>query len=888
MENSDLRKICVIDGNALMHRAFHAISTSLRSSDGTPTNAVFGFFNMFCKFVSELKPDVTLCTFDHGKATHRLELFGDYKANRPKMDDDLRVQFPVVEEVLHSMDVPIIVEEGWEGDDVMGTISKMCSDNNLTCYLVTGDKDMNQLVANNIFTVTTDRKAKDVIIRDSEAVKARFGVRPDQIIDYLAIVGDHADNIPGVEGIGEKGAAQLLEKYGTLDKIYENLSDFKGKRLENLINHKDDAYLSQKLATINTELNLDLDLNSIQSFNYDENALNETLEQFELRATAASFKKMMNVLKLNESDNLETSDNLAIPDFIDFDEARKLIEKAILDGESVGASLVFPTKAYLKKHPEGSDTVGISTDKLITCTSCDEARSLIELSLKKSLLVAYDVKEVAELAYPHDSSVVSNLTEEEMLHAKTFDVHVCSNMLDSYKTFRTQEEFFSSLNRAYSVDDDICKRASEFAYLSLFEKGEQEKKLEADPPLKKLFFELEVPLTNVLSIIERNGCRLNDDTLRNLKDLCDEQISELSEKIFDLAGHDFKIESPAQLSIVLFQEMGIKPLKKNKSGYSTDAKVLKELSEEHEICNFVIKHRELSKLKSTYIEALPKIRLSDNLVHTKFNQAVTATGRLSSSDPNLQNIPVRTDLGRKIREAFVPLNDGELFMSADYSQIELRLLAHLSEDEHLIDAFQSGRDFHTQTASRIFGVSESEVTSAMRSKAKAVNFGIIYGQQAFSLSKQLGVSYGEAKDIIDRYYYSYPQVRVFLDTVVSDATRDGFAKTMFGRKRMIPELQSQNKQIQAFGQRTAMNHPMQGSAADIIKMAMIKLADEMVKRDLKSKILIQVHDELDLSVVEGEYEEVCALVKEIMENTTKLKVPLTVDISSGKNWSEAH
>ena len=392
----------------------------------------------------------------------------------------------------------------------------------------------------------------------------------------------------------------------------------------------------------------------------------------------------------------------------------------------------------------------------------------------------------------------------------------------------------------------------------------------------------------MLSVIERHGCKLDDEILKTLRTYCDDELNALSSKIFELAGHEFKIESPAQLSIVLFQEMGIKPLKKTKSGYSTDAKVLLELSEEHEICSHVIKHRELSKLKSTYIDALPNIRLSDNLVHTKFNQAATATGRLSSSDPNLQNIPVRTELGRKIREAFVPLSKSHVFMSADYSQIELRLLAHLSGDEHLIEAFNSGRDFHTQTAARIFGVEEGSVTQQMRSSAKAVNFGIIYGQQAFTLSKQLGVSFGEAKDMIDRYYFSYPQVRIFLDETVEAATRDGFATTMFGRRRTIPELRSTNKQVQAFGQRTAMNHPMQGSAADIIKLAMIHLQQKIVELNLQSKILIQVHDELDLSVPTDEVEEVTVLVKDVMENTVKLKVPLTVDVSIGKNWSEAH
>ena len=878
-------KVCVIDGNALMHRAFHAINTPLTAPDGTPTNAVFGFFNMFMKFVTALKPDVTICTFDHGKATHRLELFEEYKANRPKMDDKLRVQFPIVEQVLHAMDVPIVVEEGWEGDDVMGSISKLCDEQGRVCYLVTGDKDMNQLVCDSVFTVTTDRKANNVIIRDEEAVRERFGVRPNQIVDYLALVGDHADNIPGVEGIGDKGAAQLLQKYDTLDGIYSNLSDFKGKRLENLINHKDDAYLSQKLATINKYLDLELDLNSISSFNYQEEKLSAIFEEFGLRSASVSFKKMMNVLNSDEVVEVMPA-KVEFPQLKEFLDAKELLLEAIEQGELLGVSVVVPTKAYLKKHPDDEVTVGFATKDCMTFASVEVAKDVIEKSLRSSNLVGYDVKDAIEIAYPHDNSSETSLSENDVLQAKVFDIHACSNMLNSSNTFKTQEVFFSQFGKTYDVEDDVKMRASEFAYISLLAKSKLSVKLNEDET--KLFYKTECPLTCVLAAIERHGCKLDDAVLEKLKSYCDEELNALKDKIFELAGHDFKIESPAQLSIVLFQEMGIKPLKKTKSGYSTDAKVLTELSEEHEICAHVIKHRELSKLKSTYIDALPKIRLSDNLVHTKFNQAATATGRLSSSDPNLQNIPVRTELGRKIREAFVPLSDAQVFMSADYSQIELRLLAHLSEDEHLIDAFNSGRDFHTQTAARIFGVDEADVTPNMRSSAKAVNFGIIYGQQAYTLSKQLDVSFGEAKDMIDRYYFSYPQVRIFLDKTVEDATRDGFAKTMFGRKRTIPELASNNKQLQAFGQRTAMNHPMQGSAADIIKMAMIRLQNEISSRNLKSKILIQVHDELDLSVPTEEIDEVSALVKDVMENTVFLKVPLTVDVCVGRNWSEAH
>ena len=882
------RKICVFDGNALMHRAFHAINGPFTAPDGTPTNAVFGFFNMFFKYVSDLHPDATICTFDHGKATHRIDLYDKYKANRPKMDDKLRVQFPVVERILQAMDVPIFIEEGWEGDDVMGSLSVRCSQENCTCYLVTGDKDMNQLVKQDVFTVTSDVKNKNVIIRDADAVKERFGVEPTQIVDYLAIVGDKSDNIPGIDGIGSKGAADLLAKYGSLDGVYENLSDFKGKKLEHLIEGKDDAYLSQTLATINTHLNIDVDLKTVESFRCDLVKLEEVFSEYGLRSTSANFKKTMASLK-SDSHKDDTLEKIAFPNFVPFDEARQLAIEAIEAKERIAFSIVVPTKTYVKKHDDNRTLVGVSGASFMTVAEPSEVAYVVAHALKNTEVCAYDAKEIIKLAYPHDNNTLALLTESEMLGAQVFDVHVCENMLNSSVIFKTQEDFFSLLNTNYSTDDDLEKRAQEFAFLSLvFAKRQDESLLQCGVDVKNLFYETEKPLTCVLSLIERNGCRLDDDILVSLNDYCEHELDQIRTKIFELAGHEFSIESPAQLSVVLFAEMGIKPLKKTKSGFSTDAKVLQELSAEHEICTHVIKYRELAKLKSTYIDALPKIRLKDALVHTDFNQAATATGRLSSSDPNLQNIPVRTELGRKIREAFLPLNDGDYFLSADYSQIELRLLAHLSGDEHLIAAFNSGRDFHTQTAARIFGVDESDVTQTMRSSAKAVNFGIIYGQQAFTLGKQLGISFGEAKDIIDRYYFSYPQVRVFLDDTVKSASEVGYAQTMFGRRRVIPELSSSNRMTQAFGQRTAMNHPMQGSAADIIKKAMVKLQSVLIGRGLKSKILIQVHDELDLSVPPDELETVKALVKDVMENVAQLKVPLISDVSCGKNWSEAH
>ena len=886
---TEKRKVCMIDGNALMHRAFHAIPGNFTAPDGTPTNAVFGFFNMFCKYVGDLKPDVTICTFDHGKATHRLELFEKYKANRPHMDENLRIQFPVVERILKAMDVPIFVEEGWEGDDVMGSISAKCCDGHCICYLVTGDKDMNQLVKDGVYTVTSDVKNKNLIIRDSVGVKDRFGVEPSQIIDYLAIVGDKSDNIPGVEGIGDKGARDLLNKYGSLEGIYENLSDFKGKKLEHLINGKDDAYLSRTLATINQHLDIDVDILTIESFNYDEQALREVLAEYGLNSTAANFKKTINSLTSIDAAAADVASIAVIfPAKKPLEDCLEAIKQAIDIKENIAFSLVAPTKTYVRKTGDSRSLVGIATKDVMTFASLEQASDVVAKALGITEVCAYDAKEIIKLAFPHDNTISAKISEKDLLNASIFDIHVCANLLNSSVTYKTQEDFFSELGKTYAVEDDIEQRACEFAYLTLVAHDKQVESLNKIEANKKIFDEIEKPLTCVLSIIERNGCRLDDDVLASLKQYCTEEINALKTKIFELAGHEFSVDSPAQLSTVLFEELGIKPLKKTKTGFSTDANVLTQLAEEHEICLHIMKYRELAKLESTYIDSLPKIRLNDNLVHTNFNQAATATGRLSSSDPNLQNIPVRTDLGRKIREAFLPLQDDHFFLSADYSQIELRLLAHLSGDEHLIAAFLSGRDFHTQTAARIFGVDEEEVTAHMRSSAKAVNFGIIYGQQAFTLSKQLGISFGEAKDIIDRYYYSYPQVRSFLDNTVKQATVNGYAETLTGRRRVIPELASSNKQTQQFGQRTAMNHPMQGSAADIIKIAMIELQRHLTEHEMESRVLIQVHDELDLSVAPAELEEVKSLVKSIMENVVELKVPLIADVTCGKNWSEAH
>lgn len=886
------KKYCVIDGNSLMHRAFHAISAPMTDKNGIPTNAIFGFLNMFFKYINHLLPDVTICTFDCGKATHRIELYSQYKASRPHMDDNLRVQFPIIEEILTSMDVPIIKVEGWEGDDVMGTIAKHAKCEGAQCYLVTGDKDMNQLVNDSVFTVTSDRKNSNVIIRGIDEVYEKFRVYPEQIIDYLAFVGDKSDDIPGVPSIGEKSAVEMLAKYKNMDNVYENLIDFKGKKLTSLKENKELGYLSKKLATINTDLDLNVDISAISSFNYDEKKVECTLEKYQLKSPYFQFKKTMQNLKNSLSD--VEIEEIKYPKSINFNNFFEYLKQNETMPDSnialLGISKVVPTKTYLKTNPDSSITYGFSSDKYMTYCNEEEARKIIAFAIDSHLLIGFDLKPILQLCYPHNNLEECTISEDQLVCGKYFDNRIALNMIDSSLTFKKPEEYFSrSASENFDVADDISTRASKFAYISLQDQKKQSKLLENQgEKAYSLFNEIEMKLIATLIIIERNGARIDESVLSKLNDQLEFEIDCLKAKIFDCAGKEFNLDSPQQLSAILFDEMQLPHKKKTKTGYSTDSAVLTELSQTYEIAYYILRYRELAKLKSTYVDGLSNIISSDKLVHTQFNQGITATGRLSSSEPNLQNIPVRTQLGKHIREAFLSLDEDSVFMSADYSQIELRLLAHLSEDENMISAFIENKDLHTSTAAKIFKIDESQVTSEMRSRAKAVNFGIVYGQQAFSLSKELEISYEEAKYLINSYYETYPKVKIYLDEVVNDAVKLGFTETIFGRRRTIKELSSMSKQVVAFGERTAKNHPMQGSAADIIKLAMIEVSQAFKSQNLESKILIQVHDELDLSIKKDEIETASKILKNVMENVVKLKVPLKVDINWGNNWAEAH
>ena len=870
------KTVAVIDGNSLMHRAYHAVPPTMTAPDGTPTNAAFGFLSMLLKFIEIEQPDALVCAFDKGRPKFRMEALEQYKAQRPPMDEELKAQFPVIENLLAAMNVPVVALPGWEGDDILGTVAARDEELGYRTLLVTGDKDAYQLASDLTKIVTTKRGITDVVIYGPEEVEERYGVTPDQFTDFLGLKGDKADNIPGVPGIGDKKAASMLQAYGNLEGIYANLDKFKGKQLENLTNYKDDAFLSRQVATIVRDADFELDLESISFPNFNVEQVTEAFTDVRMMAHLAK------ILKLQGSEaasiDLGSWDN-----FIEGDEAKAAIE---LPAEGyVPVAWALDPQASL--FGDGL-TLAVNLGDSTALFHNEEAKEALAFLVREREIATADAKSLLQVVFPADTAQDSLVSRGEMLDAHMFDVALAAYVADSNNGAATLNALMERYAGAVLPDEkdpqkQVALQAAAIGALV----GPLAQELEKEGA-RKVYDDIDVPLVGVLACMERTGAALDVDHLKALNESTGAEVDRLRAAIYASAGHEFNVDSPKQLSEVLFDELGLTPKKKTRSGYSTNASVLKELTEEHELPGLMLEYREYAKIKSTYIDALPRMRAEDGRVHTSFNEMVTTTGRLSSSDPNLQNIPVRTDFGRQIRTCFVPLGEGEVFVSADYSQIELRLLAHLSGDEHLIASFNSGEDFHASTASRVFGVPMDDVTPQMRSRAKAVNFGIVYGQQAYGLSQSLHIPFYEAKEMIDRYFEVHPGVRTYLDDVVVQAHKDGYAVTLFGRRRYIPELKAKNAAQRGFGERTAMNHPMQGTAADIIKLAMRQVQDELVARDLGTRLMLQVHDELDLSVPESEVEEVSDLLTSVMESVVELSVPLLVDVSAGANWAEAH
>ncbi|MDO4290451.1 MAG: DNA polymerase I [Eggerthellaceae bacterium] len=873
------KKIAVIDGNSLMHRAYHAIQTPMNAPDGTPTGAVFGFMSMFCKFVETASPDAVVCAFDAGKPQFRIEELGTYKAQRPPMDEELRVQFPVIEELLESMGVPVVKVPGWEGDDILGTVAARDEALGYETLLVTGDKDACQLATELTHIVTTKKGITDVVIFGPAEVYEKYGVTPEQFPDYLGLMGDSSDNIPGVPGIGPKSASKLLQRFGTMQGVYDNLGELKGKQLENLRNNQDMAFLSRRIATIVTDLDFELDVEGASFPAFDVDAVGEAFGKYAL------VSPLTRVLKLVGAEAARPEVEVDPAPVLQGEQGVGVVEAALGRGEVVGVAFATPEQASLF---EPSVTAAFSTSEGTGVLEGDDALELFARVVREGTFAAADAKAALRYVFPNDTAERALVDAPEVLSMRAFDVALAGYVLNSSTSTHTveslcEEHMGGALPEA---KDDVARVALEAAAVRMLV-DPLRAALERDGSAR-VYDDIDLPLVGVLACMERTGAALDCARLAEIGARTQSELDGLVEQIHALAGEPFNIDSPKQLAHILFEVLGLKPLKKNQRGYSTDASVLKELAKVHDLPALVLRYRELAKIKSTYIDALPRMRAGDGRVHTQFNETVTTTGRLSSSDPNLQNIPVRTDFGRQIRSAFVPLREGEVFLSADYSQIELRLLAHLSGDEHLVAAFNSGADFHASTAARVFGLPVEEVTPQLRSRAKAVNFGIVYGQQAFGLAQSLDIPFGEAKDMIDRYFEAYPGVRTYLDETVARAKETGFAETMFGRKRHIPELRARNAQQRGFGERTAMNHPMQGSAADIIKMAMNEVMRRLHDEQFAARLMLQVHDELDFSVPEGEVERLSAMVRDVMENVVELNVPLVVDASWGPTWAEAH
>jgi DNA polymerase-1 len=879
------RTIAVIDGNSLMHRAFHAIPATMSAPDGTPTNAIFGFVSMFLKMVESFHPDGVICAFDKGKPRVRMEMLPQYKAQRPPMDPALHVQFPLVKELLGSMDVPVVELEGWEGDDILGTLARAGEQAGYEMYLITGDRDMYQLSTEHVKIVGTKKGLSDVAIMTPESVEDLYhGITPALVPDFYGLKGDSSDNIPGVPGIGPKKASALIVQYGSLDEVIAHAGEVKGKMGESLRAHVDDALISRKVATIRTDAPIDVKLSDAAFPTFDAAQVKKAFS--ELGFTGMT--KRVLALKEDKTSPASSTAVSMLPKLALDAEATELLQDSINSGEWIGVAID-------ERREEGA-LFGMGHELWACCTaglihlSGQQADVALVKLVRTGHLAASGLKALLHVICPYDSSVTALIEASEIDPKRIFDVGVAAYLLESGRS----DFSVSSLLAGYLPEVELPEPTEELPQAALDAFGsrllvpELAGRLSQDGSFE-LFSKLEMPLLPVLLEMERTGLHADSTILAKQSAELGAEISSMLKGIREQAGEDFNIDSPMQLSHVLFDVIGLPTagLKKTRSGYySTNAKVLADLAQDHQIVADVLGYRERAKIKSTYLDALPALIAADGRIHTTLNQSVAATGRLSSSDPNLQNIPTRSTLGHRVRQAFT-VPEGSVFLTCDYSQIELRLLAHLSGDEQLIKAFCEGEDFHRETAARVFGVPVSEVSPQMRSRAKAVNFGIVYGQQAFGLASSLKISRGEAQAMIDRYYDAYPRVRSFLDEEVALAHKQGWVATMYGRKRHIAEIHAKNRQMVAFGERTAMNHPMQGSAADIIKIAMIRVAQRLRQEGLSSKMVLQIHDELDFEVPNDEIDRLSRLVKETMEGVVKLKVPLVAEISYGKNWAEA-
>ena len=855
------KKLVIIDGSSLLFRAFYALPPTMTAPDGTPTNAIYGFLRMLLGLYRDLDPEYMAVTFDKDRHTFRTEMYDGYKATRKPAPDELVPQFDLIIDVLRTMGVAVYSIPGYEGDDVLGTLSARY-EKELPVDIVTGDRDALQLSSDQTTILLTQKGITNMARMTPAAIMEKYHITPSQVIDIKALMGDTADNIPGVPGIGEKTALQLLTEYKDLDNLYAHVEEIKGARKKKLLENKEMAYLSYKLATIKRDVPLET-----------------TLEDMKQPIHIEEMRKILSTLGIRLLDEFAR-----LPRFRMLSEQKKVEnEHSLPKVESWDPSISFEGKVCgIRAKLTGmkpflsAESVVIAADDKAYEIKKDQWKSAAESLAKAEAVVIEDSKLLMESDFPTD-------------HIPFFDISIAAYLLDPTRVTYPLSYLAGLFEKPEIFPDDMPSEADKGCCISRFLASlyEPARKKLSENGVEKLFDEIEQPLVRVLSSMEIAGIATDQKRWDEVKKEMEKEVRICQKDIFVEAGESFNINSPKQLGHILFEKMGLPAGKKTKTGYSTAADVLEELAVSYPFVGNILRYRTLTKLISTYLEALPQlIRKDTGRIHTSFNQTVTATGRLSSSDPNLQNIPVRTEEGKKIRSLFVPGDGYDCFISSDYSQVELRVLAHMSGDESLIKAFINKEDIHRRTAAEVLGIPFEEVTPEQRSHAKAVNFGIIYGISDFGLARQLGITRQAAADYIARYFERYPSIHSFMNEMVEKARETGRAVTLFGRYRELPDIRSKNFNRRSFAERTAMNTPIQGTAADIMKMAMIEVYDRMKKGGFRSRVLLQVHDELVAEVVNEEKEEVAGLLKETMESVVTLKVPLVADVNEGTNWAE--
>lgn len=878
------KRLIIIDGNSIINRAFYALP-DMSNSEGLKTNAIFGFVRMMFKIIEDYQPTHMSVAFDKKAPTFRHKQYADYKAGRKKMPDELAQQLQPLKDLLDKFNINRLELEGYEADDLIGTVARLGEENDFKVYIVTGDKDAIQLASHKTTTLITKKGVGEVEEYDYDSVLERYEMTPTQFIDLKGLMGDKSDNIPGVPGVGEKTGIKLLKQYSTIENLIEHTDELKGSIKKKIEENKDLALMSKELATIITNVPIEVKLEDLEYGDYNKDDVVEKFKEFgftslitkllDIEGGETTIKEEID-LKIEHLDNVE--------DFIKKAEENK---KVIIDVIGKEGNILDKRVLYVFLSLDGNEIYYVNEDEL------PQIKTLLSNpEIKKH---GYDLKEDYILLKPYEielNSMNFDITiAEYLIDSKSSTSYECSAIAMKYLTrkIKSKEDLLGKGAKAKKFDEIEFDELS--AYIGdilntvngVYPKMEEKLK---ETEMDGLFYHVEMPLVEVLGSMEYIGMKVDKDQLNELKEKFTTIINELENEIFELAGEPFNINSPKQLGVVLFEKLGLPVIKKTKTGYSTNAEVLEKLRDKHEIIDKITEYRQIVKLNSTYVEGLLKIiNPKTGRIHSSFNQTITTTGRISSTEPNMQNIPVKTEMGRDIRKVFVA-DDNCKLVDADYSQVELRVLAHMSGDENMIDAFKHGEDIHSKTASQIFDVDIKDVTSKQRIEAKAINFGIIYGKTDFGLSQDLNIPVTTAKAYIDSYFNKYPKIKEFMDEAVESATETGYATTILNRRRYIPEIKASNFIVRNQGKRFAMNAPIQGSAADIIKVAMVNVYNKLKENNMKSRLILQVHDELIVEAVDEELEMAEKIVREEMENAQSMDVKLDVDLNTGDSWYE--